>query len=74
MGGANSEEQRWEQNAESLFSCENKIISSCFFVIYGRHQSFFGGGGTDTPYFGLLVTSALGAKARVDPLTCVLHW
>ena len=34
-------------------------------------------GATDIPYFGLLVTSALGLKARVDPLiacfvTCVI--
>ena len=26
------------------------------------------GGATDTPLFGLLVKSALGFKARVDPL------
>ena len=29
-------------------------------------------GDTDTPVFGLLMTSALGFKARMDPLVCMV--
>ena len=41
-----------------------------FFPIFKffRGNPSFWGGGTDAPCFGLLVTSALGFKARVDPL------
>ena len=36
---------------------------------FGGHQSFLWA--TDTSNFGLLVTSALAFKARVDPIACM---
>ena len=50
----------FEQNRSSLIY---------FLKIFGGHKFFFGG--PLIPYFGLLVMSALGFKARVDPsLAC----
>ena len=47
-------------------------IREVFFFMFGEHQSFFCGGHWYS-CFGNLVTSALDFKARVDPLTCMLH-
>ena len=39
-----------------------------YFYIFGGHKYFLRA--TDTPFFGLLVTSPLGFKARVSSLIC----
>ena len=45
----------------------------CFFLeMFGGHKFFFWGGWY--PWFGLLVMSALGFKARVRSLACFLAW
>ena len=49
---------------------ETEKNTSFFFKIYRGGQFFLWG--TNTPVFGLLMTCALGFKARVDPLAHVL--
>ena len=52
------------------FILKTEKNTSFFFKIYRGGQFFLWG--TNTPVFGLLMTCALGFKARVDPLAHVL--